>query len=202
MPNIYEYLFNINKSRIQIINSNKLVKLFWMHWLIVGGRFFSKAYFSLKLIFLAIIENGTPRAPFVLTDLELVSNREIHRFAIGQAQTHRHCIVKSWQLHNRNSKIYLFSREFPDVAARGSLHCDFIGQKFICYLLKKTAKKYREILTVKKSSSIPARDAICISVSECKCQFSLFYALKFFFIVSVLSLNVNFDFVYICSHWN
>lgn len=70
--------------------------------------------------------------------------------------------------------IFLISREFPDIAARGFLHCDFIGQKFICYLLKKTGilMMYRleksnspEIPTVGKSSSIPARDAICISVS-------------------------------------
>lgn len=69
------------------------------------------------------------------------------------------------------SSIY---RDFPDVASRGFLHSDFIGQKFICYLLNKTGIliMYRleksnspDIPTVGKSSSIPAKDAICISVS-------------------------------------
>lgn len=68
-----------------------------------------------------------------------------------------------------------FFRDFPDVATRGFLHCDFIGQKFICYLLKRTGilMMYRseksnspDIPTVGKSSSIPAKDAICISVSR------------------------------------
>lgn len=67
-----------------------------------------------------------------------------------------------------------FDRDFPDIAERGFLHCDFIGQKFICYLLRKTGilMMYRleksnspDIPTVGKSSSIPAKDAICIGVS-------------------------------------
>lgn len=74
--------------------------------------------------------------------------------------------------------IYLMNqtirREFPDIAVRGFLHCDFIGQKFICYLLRKTGilMMYRleksnspEFPTLGTASSIPAKDAICISVS-------------------------------------
>lgn len=67
------------------------------------------------------------------------------------------------------------TRDFPDMATRGFLHCDFIGQKFICYLLKKTGilMMYRleksnspEIPIIGKSSSIPAKDAIAVNVSE------------------------------------
>lgn len=70
---------------------------------------------------------------------------------------------------------FQFPRDFPDIAARGFLHCDFIGQKFICYLLKKTGilMMYRleksnspDVPTVGKSTSIPAKDAINISVCD------------------------------------
>lgn len=71
--------------------------------------------------------------------------------------------------------MFVIYRDFPDVAARGFLHIDFIGQKFICYLLKKTGilMMYRleksnspDIPTVGKSSSIPAKDAVNIPVSN------------------------------------
>lgn len=66
------------------------------------------------------------------------------------------------------------TRDFPNMASRGFLHCDFIGQKFICYLLKKTGilMMYRleksntpDVPFIGKSSSIPAKDAMTVNVS-------------------------------------
>lgn len=85
--------------------------------------------------------------------------------------------------------LFMTYRDFPDIAARGFLHIDFIGQKFICYLLKKTGilMMYRleksnspDIPTVGKSSSIPAKDAINISVS---------FKIQYFFIKFVSKLK-------------
>lgn len=63
------------------------------------------------------------------------------------------------------------SRDFPDLAACGFQHCDFIGQQYICYLLKRAGALmlYRleksnaaGIPIMSQSSSIPARDAVCL----------------------------------------
>lgn len=60
------------------------------------------------------------------------------------------------------------------MAARGFLHYDFIGQKFICYLLKKTGilmvhrlekSNSPDVPIIGKSASIPAKDAMAVNVS-------------------------------------
>lgn len=65
------------------------------------------------------------------------------------------------------------SRDFPEMAACGFLHCDFIDQQYICYLLKRTGALFMHRLEKSNtsdkpikgtSSSIPARDAVSIKV--------------------------------------
>lgn len=84
-------------------------------------------------------------------------------------------IFKIILLFSFSLAFFNLNRDFPDIATRGFLHSDFIGQKFICYLLKKTGilMMYRleksntpTIPIIGKSSSIPAKDAICVSVSS------------------------------------
>lgn len=73
---------------------------------------------------------------------------------------------------NGDSLIY---RDFQDIAVRGFLHVDLIGQKYICYLLKKTGvlmmcrlekSNIPDTPIIGRSSSIPAKDALCVSVSS------------------------------------
>lgn len=63
------------------------------------------------------------------------------------------------------------SRDFPEMAACGFLHCDFIDQQYICYLLKRTGALFMHRLEKSNtsdkpikgtSSSIPAKDAVSI----------------------------------------
>lgn len=71
-------------------------------------------------------------------------------------------------------QFFQFHRDFPDMATCGFLHCDFIGQKYICYLLKRAGalllyrleKSSSNIPILGKSSSIPAKDAVCLKVKS------------------------------------
>lgn len=65
--------------------------------------------------------------------------------------------------------------DYPDMATRGFLHYDFIDQKFICYLLKKTGilMMYRleksntpDTPIMGRTESIPAKDALAVNVSN------------------------------------
>lgn len=66
------------------------------------------------------------------------------------------------------------NREYPEIASHGFIHIDLIGDTYMCYVLSRTTKL--QLTRLKKSNdssetqifgmttSIPAKDAVCLNV--------------------------------------
>lgn len=64
-----------------------------------------------------------------------------------------------------------FRREYSEIASHCFLHCDLVGQHFMCYMLSRTGKlqmlRLDGLKGVHKNgviASIPARDAVALQV--------------------------------------
>ncbi len=78
-------------------------------------------------------------------------------------------------LNNFKIPIFLFnSSEFHEMASSGFLHTDMIGQKYLCFLLPKSAKlnlvkieiNSKNALILKSTYGLTAKDAVVMDVSS------------------------------------